>query len=570
MKSIYEQLSEERKKLQEKGDIPEWYTTMGWQMFKEKYSYKGETVKQAFERIAKTAAQYARTTPSWWEPGRTWEKSFFKILWEGELAPSTPVQANTGTDRGCSVSCSGGVIDDNIYDFYERRKEVALLSKHGFGTSSYLGNIRERGSSISSGGKASGIVPEFRGMVQVSRDVSQGGIRRGAWAGYLPIDHGDFWELAKHILKHPDDANVGWNISDSFIEKLEAGDEEAIKRFQHALKLKVVTGKGYFFFIDKVKRAQPQMYADQGLECKASNLCTEITLHSDDLETFTCVLSSLNLLNWDKIRDNDTIFVSTVFLDCIAQDFIEKGSDIRGLERAVRFTERHRALGLGALGFHSYLQKNMVALESFEAHMINNEIFSTIKKKAVEATKWMAKEWGEPEVCQGYGVRNTHLLAIAPNTSSALLCGSVSQGIEPLYQNAFVQGSAAGEMNRVNPQLIPLMESRGVYNDDTINRIIDKNGSVQQEGWLSEEEKLVFRTAFEIDQMSLIRLAAARQSEICQAQSLNLFFASDEDEGYIAKVHAEVFRNPNIKSLYYLRTLSGVKAAKETCLACEG
>jgi ribonucleoside-diphosphate reductase alpha chain len=268
-KNIYEDLSEERKELQEQGLVPEWYSTASWQMFKEKYLYEASSVREQFERIASTAAKHLKKIGK----EKQAKEKFFEMLWNGWLSPSTPVLANMGTNRGMPVSCSGGYIGDSIDGFYTSRRETALLTKYGFGTSGYLGDIRPRGSDISVGGKASGVVPVFRGFVQDMRDVAQGTARRGAWAGYLPIDHGDFDELADFIQAEPDDANVGWIVTDEFISRLNSQDEDAIRRYQKALKLKMVTGKGYFSFIDKVNRKRPQTYTDRGLEIKASNLC---------------------------------------------------------------------------------------------------------------------------------------------------------------------------------------------------------------------------------------------------------------------------------------------------------
>jgi ribonucleoside-diphosphate reductase alpha chain len=354
------------------------------------------------------------------------------------------------------------------------------------------------------------------------------------------------------------------------MEKLDAGDEDAVARYQRAMKVKMVTGKGYFFFVDKVNRANPPMYAEHGLKVKASNLCTEITLHSDEFHTFTCVLSSMNLSKYDEWKDTEAVQTAIIFLDCVAEEFIQQGRGIKGLERAVRFTESGRALGLGTLGFHTYLQQNMIDIESFEAHNLNQLIFKGIKQEAVKASKWLAKEKGEPKWCKGHGVRNTHLLAVAPNSSSALICGSVSQGIEPVYKNVFVQGSPAGEINRINPVLVDLMKSKGVYSDETINAIIKDNGSVQLVDWLTDEEKAVFKTSFEINQEVLVRLASARQRYICQAQSLNLFFPSDTPEEEISRVHKLAFKDKYIKSLYYLRSEAGVRGSSGECIACEG
>jgi ribonucleoside-diphosphate reductase alpha chain len=565
-KSIQEQLSDERKALQQTGHLPEWFITPGWQMFKQKYLYDAIGLSDTYRRIARTAA---------WHMGfavqSSWEDRFYEILWKGWLACSTPVLANMGTTRGCPVSCSGQYVSDSVYGFYENRLETAVLTKNGFGTSAYLGGIRHRGADISGGkGKASGTLPIFKMFVQDMRDVSQGSTRRGAWAGYISIEHPDFYEIAAYVQHHPDDLNIGWNIHDSFLQRLESGDEDALLRYQRAMKVRALTGKGYFYFVDKVARSQPACYADHNLRSVASNLCSEISLHSDSEHSFTCVLSSMNAHKYDEWKNTDAVFVATVFLDCVAEEFIQQGKNIRGLEKAVRFTEKGRALGLGLLGFHSYLQKHSIPLESLDAVYKNAEIFKHLRTEATRASQYLAEELGEPVWCKGYGVRNTHLLAIAPNTTSALICGGVSQGIEPVVANVYTQPGAAGELERINPELILLLESKGKYTQEIVDDIADKLGSVQHLDFLTDHEKLVFKTAYEIDQFALIRLAAQRQPFICQSQSLNLFFDADEDEEYISAVHQEAFRNPNIKSLYYMRGMRGVQASKGECVACEG
>ena len=444
MTSIYGKLSKERKELQSQGNVPEFFITGGYQLFKDKYSYEGATVKETYKRIADTLAKHMGNDSI------LWSTKFFNLMWRGWLAPSTPVLSNTGTNKGCPVSCSGQHIGDSINEFYNNRRETAILTKHGFGTSGYLGDIRPRGSSISAGGTASGTLPVFKGFVQDMRDVAQGTSRRGAWAGYLPIDHGDFSEVIDYLEAHPDDLNIGWVITDEFIKRLDLGDVEALERYQRALKVKAVTGKGYFFFVDKINRANPTPYKVHDKVVKASNLCTEIMLHSDEEETFTCVLSSMNLSTYDEWKDTDAIFDAIVMLDCVAEEFLEMAKEIPGLEKAVKGTERGRPLGLGTLGFHTYLQKQMVPMESIKAAIINKEIFHHLNKESLRASQWLAETKGEPEYCHGLGVRNTHRLAVAPNTSSALLCGGVSQGIEPIVANVYNQPSAAGEIYRVN------------------------------------------------------------------------------------------------------------------------
>lgn len=561
--TIYQKLSDERKQLQELGHLPEWFTTPSWQLFRSKYLHNAVGIRDTFERISKTLARHMPNSEEW-------ETKFFNVLWSGHLAASTPVASNTGTNKGLPVSCSGQYVGDSIDSFYTNRKETAILTKNGFGTSAYMGDIRHRGEPISRGGTASGVVPVFEGFVQDMRDVAQGTSRRGAWAGYLEITHGDFFELADKLLHEGDDLNIGWIITDEFIDKLDRGDLDALERYQRALKVKAITGKGYFYFVDKINRANPQSYDIHGLSCKASNLCTEIMLHSDEDETYTCVLSSMNLAKWDEWKGTDAVFNSIVFLDCVASEFLELAREIPGLEKAVRGTERGRPLGLGTLGFHTLLQQKMLPMDSLEAALLNEEIFKYVRDEAERATAYLAEVLGEPEYCRGLGRRNTHLLAVAPNTSSALLCGGVSQGIEPVVANVYNQPSAAGEIYRVNPVFLELAKGRVGWSDEIVKSIIDNNGSVQHLYWLTEHEKRVFLTAYEIDQRVLIRLAGQRGKYIDQWQSLNLFFDADAPEEYISEVHKQAFKDERIKALYYMRSKAGVAASKGECTACEG
>jgi len=559
--NLYKELSEERKSLQSEGTAPEWMTTAGWQLMKSRYLHGAETTPlAAYQRVATHLAQYLPE-----EDQDEFAHRWTHYMWRGWLAPSTPVLSNTGTGRGCSVSCSGAFVPDSIYGFYTAQLEAAMLSKNGFGISSYLGDVRGRGEPISTGGAASGVLPLIKEFVELSKNVTQGGIRRGAWAGYLPIDHSDFEEVVHHLLNNPDDFNLGWCVSDAFVERLETGDEEALRRFQKALYVKAITGKGYFFFVDKVNNRNPL-----DLPVLASNLCTEITLPSNDDYTFTCVLSSLNIAKFREWQDHETFVEDCIlFLDMVAEDFITRAREIKGLEKSVAYTERYRSLGLGALGFHTFLQQEEVAIEELQAMFLNAEVFEHIHTRALNASIKLGEKLGIPDGCKELGRRNSHLLAIAPNTSSALLCGGVSQGIEPVVANAFNQNMASGEVSRISPVFLALAKKREKYDKELVEDIINHKGSVQHLEWLTEREKLVFKTAFEINQHVLIRLASQRQEWIDQAQSLNLFFAADEDEAYIAEVHAEAFRDPNLLSLYYMRTQAGVLASKD-CISCEG
>lgn len=561
--NIYKKLSEERKELQQKGLVPEWYTTGGYQLFKEKYEYGTDrSVRGQFERIAKTAAKHVPMLEQA-------EQKFFDLLWKGWLSPSTPVLANMGTDRGMPVSCSGTIVEDSIDGFYSNLHEVAMLTKNGFGTASDLSNIRPRGSKISVGGKASGVLPVIKEHVNAMRNVAQGTARRGAWAAYLDIEHGDFNEVADYVMAEPDDLNIGWTIKQTFIDKLNNKDQEALSRFQKAMKLKLVTGKGYFFFVDKANKKRPQMYVDKGMFINNSQLCSEIMLFNDKDHTYTCVLSSLNAAKYNEWKNTDAAYWATIFLDCVAEEFIQKGKNIPGLEKAIRFTEKGRALGLGLCGIHTLFMQEMIPFESMEAHTLSQEISKLIWEQAQGATKDLAKLLGEPEWCKGYGVRNTHLIAIAPTKSTALLMGGVSEGINPDPAMSYTQTTAAGEVDRTNPILLDLMKKKGVYSPKHIKEITEKQGSVQHVSWLTPEEKLVFKTAFEINQKAIVRLASARSRFIDQWQSLNFFFGADEDPRWIAEVHKEAFENDNILALYYIYTQAGVQAAKDECTACQ-
>lgn len=573
MDSLYEKLSNERKKLQATGEMQDWWSTGAWQLFKAKYLYDAKTPREQYSRIAKTLAQYIEGHyPDWWvqEFGQTytWEQAFFDQMWQGDLSGSTPVIGNTGTNRGMSVSCSGNIMPNSINGIYEAKREIAVLTKNSFGTASYVGGIQPRGTLTSKGQKSAGVLPVIKGVVQDMEYVAQGG-RRGAWAAYLPIDHGDFHEVVRYLEEAPDGLNIGWIVKDSFIERLDNDDEDAIDRFQEHMTTKMKTGKGYHAFIDKINARRPQMYKDLGLEVVAPQLCNEIHLHSSEDLTYTCVLSSQNAARWHEWKSTKSVFINTVFLDCVAEDFIRKSEGVKGLEKARAFTIKGRALGLGVCGLHTLFQKDRIPFDSNEAYVLNNEIFKHIQEESLKASQWMAQKLGEPEWCRGYGVRNTHRTAVAPTKSSALLMAGVSEGINPDPGMTFTQLTPAGEVDRANPVLLEIMKERGVYDKKHMQEITDAQGSVQGVSWLTDHEKQVFKTAFEIDQKAILRLAAARQRYLCQGQSLNLFFSAEEDEEYIAEVHAEAFRNPLILGLYYCYSKAGVSAAKGECESCQ-
>jgi ribonucleoside-diphosphate reductase alpha chain len=587
--SQYEELSNKRKQGQIDGTVPDWMSTGGFQMFEQKYLYEAANPYEQYMRIAATAAKHAPDevspadahkygtfnddgTPDYGSimPAAYWQNKFFEVLWKGWVACSTPVLANMGTNRGCTVSCAGSVVGDSVRGFYDNYREVALLTKEGFGTASDLSGVRCRGSRISKGGKASGVMPVIQHHIQDMRDVAQGTARRGAWAAYLNIEHGDFWEVIQYLEKNPDDFNIGWIISDAYIAKLKKKDKEATRRFKRAMKVKMIFGKGYFFFIDKVNRNRPEMYKDLGFMVKASQLCTEIFLHSDETKyTYTCVLAWMNLSKADEWKHTDAVFVATVFLDCVVSEFIEQASKIQGLEKAVAATKAGRAIGLGAGGYHTYLQEHDMPFESIDAHMFNVTIFKHINKQSLEASKWLAIELGEPEWCKGYGLRFTHRMAVAPTKSTALIYGGISEGINPDAAMCFTQKTSAGDVDRVNAPLLALIKRKGSDIEKCIADVVQGYGSVQHVDWLTVDEKEVFKTAFEINQRVILREAAARQPEIDQGQSINLFISKDAKEREIAAIHQEAFLNENIHSLYYVYSSRAVVSSSSECVSCQ-
>lgn len=560
----YEALSKERKELQHLGFLPEWYTTPSWQMFKEKYLVKGEAAVYGRHRnIAKTLSRHMKGRE------QEWEEKFFNLLWEGVLSPASPALANTGTDRGMMVSCSGQYVGDSVDSFYLNLHETAMLSKEGFGTSGDFSEIRARNTKFGDNGKANGPVDVINDFFTAAAKVSQGGNRRGSFGAYLNIEHADWDEACDQLAQEPNGKNYGWIIKDSFVELLKADDKEANRRWKKAIYTKLITGKGYIFCVDKANRHRPQMYKDWGLDIKASNLCTEIMLHSSDEYTYSCILSSMNLVHWDRIKQTDAVFIATVFLDCMCTEFIATSKNVPGLKKVRDFTKKGHAIGLGIMGFHTYLQTNNIPYIGLQAQFLSTEIAKHLHDESLRASQWMAAEYGEPEWCKGYGVRNTHRIAYAPTKSTALLMGGVSESWFPDPGAVFDAGTAVGEMRRITPVIFELMKERGVYNKATIDGIIDKLGSVQDVDWLTEEEKQVYLFAFEMDQRILFRHHVQRQPYTCQGQSLNFYVPEDGSEDLIAELMTMVLLHEDCLSQYYIYSRSGV-VVKDECIACGG
>lgn len=558
----FEQLSKERKELQAKGYLPEWYTTQGWQMFKEKYAYEGEqAVLGRHRKIAQTLSKHMKGREA------EWEEKFFAEMWDGILSPSSPALANTGTTRGMMVACSGQVVGDSVEEFYDGMKETALLSKQGFGTSANFSHIRPRGSKISTGGKANGAVEVINDYFNTVSKVSQGGARRGSIGAYLDIEHGDWDEACDSLAHDHNGKNYGWIIKDTFIEKLKANDPDANRRWIKAVYTKLITGKGYIFKVDTANRHRPQMYKDWNLFIEASNLCSEIMLHSSEMLTYSCILASENLVHWDVMPERQSVFIATVFLDCLCSEFIEKSAGIIGLEKVREFTIRGRAIGLGVMGFHTYLQSKGIPYIGLEAQFLSTQIAKHLHDESLRASQWLAQEYGSPMWCEGYGVRNTHRTAYAPTKTSSLLMGGVSESWFPDPGMIFDAGSSVGELRRIPPIFYQLMKTKGVYSDETVMDIINNLGSVQHVDWLTDDEKMVFLHAYEMDQLILLRHASQRQRWTCQGQSLNFYVPEDGSEELIATLLTLLLLDDNVISQYYIYSRSGV-VVKDECIAC--
>lgn len=575
----YERLSHERKRLQSEGLAPNWLSTAGFQLLSGKsYLNTAETPLNMYERIARRAAELTSIEiPENWGYDN-WNDAFFDVMWKGWLSPSTPVLTNMGNDRGHPIACSGTHLGDSIRSWYVARTEIAQLTQRGYGTSTVLDPVRPRGSVISKGGTANGIMQPAAGLVADMKEVSQGSSRRGNIGMYINPLHPDFDELVDQLLADDDTWNIGWNITDEYDELFHKDPERADHIWKRMLRLKLIKGKGYFFFLDKVNRSAPQMYKDRGFKVRGSNLCSEIQLMSDEDHSFTCVLSSMNVTRFDEWKDTKAVEIATVFLDAVISDMLIKAKQEEGFERTVAFTEKSRAIGLGILGEATYYQKQSWVFGDIQSSIFNKRLVELLDERTLDVSQWLAAELGEPEWLEGYGLRFSHRLSFPPTKSTAEIQGGMSEGCEPVFANVYESDTAGGSVFRINPVLLDLMKERGQYTPEVMERIAEDQGSVQAEDWLTEHEKHVFRTAFEISQYDILRMTADRQVRMNatgggQGQSTNLYVPSDAKEEYISELHHEAFTNPDIEALYYIRSLNGatkVQIATSTCASCEG
>ncbi len=542
-----------------------WFNEESEQMLNRGYLLKGETLEGAIDRITEAAAKRL------YKPEL--KEAFKEMIVKGWISFSSPVWANMGTQRGLPISCFNVHVPDSIEGITHKMGEVIMQTKIGGGTSGYFGELRHRGTAVTDNGKSSGAV-SFMKLFDTSMDVvSQGGVRRGAFAAYLDIDHDDIEEFLqiRDIGNPIQNLFMGVCVPDYWMHEMIEGDTDKRRVWAKVLESRQQKGMPYIFFTDNVNRNKPQVYKDKGLTINASNLCSEIMLPSTADESFICCLSSMNLELYDEWKDTNAVKLAIYFLDAVLSEFIEKTEGNYYLSAARNFAIRHRALGLGVLGYHSYLQRNMIPFESMEAKMFNAKVFKQIQEQSLAASKELAEIYGEPELMKGYGLRNATTMAIAPTTSSSAILGQTSPGIEPFASNYYKAGLAKGNFIRKNKYLAKLLEEKGLDTEDVWRDIMLNHGSVQHMTQLTQEEKDVFKTFKEISPLEIVTQAAQRQQYIDQAQSLNLNIPSSMPIKDVNKVIIDAWKL-GVKTLYYQRSQSVSKELVVNfmnCSSCE-
>jgi ribonucleoside-diphosphate reductase alpha chain len=542
-----------------------WVNDESEQVLNRGYLLKGETIEGAIDRITTAASQRL------YKPEL--KPAFTEMIERGWMSLSSPIWANMGTERGLPISCFNVHVPDSVEGITHKLGEVIMQTKIGGGTSGYFGELRERGSAVSDNGKSSGAVSFMRLFDTAMDTISQGGVRRGAFAAYLDIDHPDIEEFLtiKNIGSPIQNLFFGVCVPDYWMQEMIDGDRKKRETWAKLLESRQQKGLPYIFFSDNVNRHKPQVYKDLEMTIYASNLCSEIALPSCNEESFICCLSSMNLELYDDWKDTEAVKMAIFFLDAVLQEFIAKTENNYYLASANRFAKRHRALGLGVLGWHSYLQRNMIPFEGLEAKLLTTSIFKDLQEKAEKATADLARIYGEPELLKGYGRRNTTLMAIAPTTSSSAILGQTSPGIEPFSSNYYKAGLSKGNFMRKNKYLRQLLADRGLDNEDTWRSIMLNHGSIMHLDGLTDEEKAVFKTFKELSQLEIIQQAAIRQKYIDQAQSLNLNIPASLPVKSVNQLMIEAWKL-GVKTLYYQRSQSVSKelvANLVNCSSCE-
>lgn len=528
------------------------------------YLGEGQTAEERVKEIGDRAEEILK------KPG--FSDKFVEYMSKGWISLSSPVWANFGVSKGLPISCFGSYADDNMGSILYTHAEVGMMTKFGGGTSTYFGALRGRGEEISGNGTSSGSVHFMQLFDKLIDVVSQGSVRRGTFAAYLPVEHPDIMEfLDLNTEGNPiQGINYAITVTNEWMESMIAGDEEKRTIWAKVLQRRGEIGYPYIMFIDNANDGRPQVYKDKDLPIYASNVCSEIMLPSHDDWSFVCCLSSINVLFYDDWKETDLVETMTYFLDAVMEEFIMKLEEMRDhkdlekkrgfefMQRAYNFAKANRALGLGVLGYHSLFQNKKLAFESEEAYKLNVEIFKNIKEQAYKASEKLAEEYGEPEVLKGYGRRNTTLMAVAPTTSSAFILGQVSQGIEPVWSNCYVKDSAKLKATIKNPFLVDLLIEKGKDEKEIWSSIRDNDGSVQHLDFLTDEEKSIFRTFAEIDQEVIIKQAADRQPYIDQGQSLNVMVSPKTSVKEINQLCLGAWKQ-GVKALYYQHSMNAAQ-----------
>lgn len=529
------------------------------------YLQDGQTPEARISQIAQSAEKILKISG--------FAEKFEKYMSLGWYSLSSPIWANFGLERGLPISCFGSYVDDTMESILGKTAEVGMMTKMGGGTSAYFGGLRSRGANIASGGKSNGPIHFMELFETVTNVVSQANVRRGSFAAYLPVEHADILEF----LQIRDDGNpiqnisLGITITDGWMKSMIAGDKDKRKIWSKVIQKRFESGYPYLLFSDTINNGAPDVYKKNNKRIHASNLCSEIALSSAPDESFVCNLSSMNLLHYDEWAETDAVEMLTMFLDAVMTEFIDKTAGISYMEAPRKFAVNQRALGIGVLGWHSYLQSMSISFESMEAKLLNTKIHSTIARKANEASRQLAVMFGEPELLKGTGRRNVTLMAIAPTTSSSFILGQVSPSVEPLNSNYFVKDLAKGKFTYKNPFLACVLEAHEKNDRETWSSILTKGGSIQHLKFLTDHEKDVFKTFGEISQKEIIIQASARQKFIDQAQSINLMVHPKTSVKDINQLLIFAWEQ-GVKTLYYQR---GANPAQElsrnllTCASCE-
>ena len=540
------------------------------------YLTEGVTPEQRIRDVANTAEELLKIDG--------FADKFYGYMEKGFYSLSSPVWSNFGTNKGLPISCFGSHLSDNMGSILYTQSEVGMMSKYGGGTSGFFGDLRPRGAEITNNGQSSGSVHFMKLFETIIDVVSQGSTRRGRFAPYLPIDHKDIDEFLQIGTEgNPiQELTHGVTVTDKWMQEMIDGDPEKRATWAKVIQRRVEIGYPYIFFTDTVNRNTVDVYKDKNLKINHSNLCSEIALPNNDEWSFVCNLSSMNLLHYDEWKDTDAVETMIFFLDAVMTDFLTKLENLRDsedkeknlafffMEKAYNFAKANRALGLGALGWHSYLQSKMIPFESIEAQQINARIFKYINAEAHKASKKLAELYGEPEILKGYGRRNTTLTAIAPTTSSAFILGQVSQSIEPFWSNTYVKDVAKTKVTIRNPYLKEILAERGKDTREVWNNIRDNDGSVQHLDFLTDHEKEVFKTFSELDQFMIIQQAATRQQFIDQSQSLNVMINPKTTAKEINELYIFAWEN-QVKSLYYQHSTNAAQqfSKDKLCVNCE-